>query len=244
MSLNSEKGEKDNRTCAPGIAPAKKHKAQAQVPQSLAQCAGNEAIERGATRTSVGASRRATRAFVGASSGASCNKFGAFNTSMCSRARRPSEQEHEDVTMAPPPLRRYGLHRVMEKEGKKWFKEHKEYKYSHDKFIHRNCFSLVFSHMVDRILSLGLGFMFNAPSDGNLNMVREFLANWMPKERSNQVKTKGKIIEFSPKALNRLLGTPNVDPQPFVDLVKKPPYRNIRHTLCGPNSIARWTRHQ
>ncbi|MCD7467554.1 hypothetical protein HAX54_005060, partial [Datura stramonium] len=85
--------------------------------------------------------------------------------------------------MAPPPLRRYRLRWVTEKE--------------------------------DRILTLGLGFMFNAPSDYNLNM-----------------------------ALNRLLGTPNVDPPPFVDMVKKPPYRNIRHTLCGPNSIARWTRHQ
>ncbi|MCD7455738.1 hypothetical protein HAX54_029382 [Datura stramonium] len=45
-------------------------------------------------------------------------------------------------------------------------------------------------------------------------------------------------------ALNRLLGTPHADPKLFVDMVKKPPYRNIRHTLCGPNSIAWWTRHQ
>ncbi|MCD7462603.1 hypothetical protein HAX54_048890 [Datura stramonium] len=66
----------------------------------------------------------------------------------------------------------------------------------------------------------------------------------MPKERSNQVKIRGQIIEFAPKALNRLLGTPNVDPQPFVDLVKKPPYRNIRHNLYGPNSVAWWTCHQ
>ncbi|MCD7469152.1 hypothetical protein HAX54_007991 [Datura stramonium] len=46
------------------------------------------------------------------------------------------------------------------------------------------------------------------------------------------------------EALNRLLGTPNADPQSFVDLVKKPPYRNIRHTLCVPNSVARLTHHQ
>ncbi|MCD7450373.1 hypothetical protein HAX54_005716, partial [Datura stramonium] len=86
------------------------------------------------------------------------------------RARRPSEEEHEDVSMAPPPLRRYDLRWVMEKEGKKWLKEHKESKYSHDMFIDRNCLSLVFPHMVDRILTLGLGFMFNAPGDCNLNM--------------------------------------------------------------------------
>ncbi|MCE0480891.1 hypothetical protein HAX54_038119 [Datura stramonium] len=107
------------------------------------------------------------------------------------RAMIPSEEEHEDMSMAPPPLRRYGLRWVTEKEGKKWFKEHKESKYSHDIFIDRNCLSLVFPHMVDRILTLGLGFMFNALGDCNLNMVREFLANWMPKERGVDVtKTK------------------------------------------------------
>ncbi|MCD7472357.1 hypothetical protein HAX54_013515 [Datura stramonium] len=121
------------------------------------------------------------------------------------RARRPSKEEHEDMSMAPPPLRRYDLH---------------------------------------RILTLDLGLMFNASDDCNFNMVREFFTNWIPKERSNQVKIRGQIIEFAPKALNRLLGIPNIDPQPFVDMAKKPPYRNIRHTLCGPNSVARWTRHQ
>ncbi|MCD7446325.1 hypothetical protein HAX54_002188 [Datura stramonium] len=123
------------------------------------------------------------------------------------RARRPSEEEHEDVRMAPPPKRQYGL---------RWFTEQE-----------------------DRILTLVLGFVIDAPGDCNLNMVREFLENWMPKERSNQVKIRGQIIEFAPMDLNRLLGTPNVDPQPFVNIVKKPLYRDIRHTLCGPNSVAR-----
>ncbi|MCD9646558.1 hypothetical protein HAX54_036478 [Datura stramonium] len=45
-------------------------------------------------------------------------------------------------------------------------------------------------------------------------------------------------------ALNRLIGTPHVDPQPFIDTMKKPPYRDIRHTLRGPSSVARWTWHQ
>ncbi|MCD9638283.1 hypothetical protein HAX54_022155 [Datura stramonium] len=102
------------------------------------------------------------------------------------RARRPSEEEHEVVSMAPPPF--------------------------------RNFLSLVFPQMVDRILTIALGFMFNAPGDCNLNMVREFLEIWIPNERSNQVKIIGQIIEFSPKALNRLLGKPIVDPQPFVDM--------------------------
>ncbi|MCD9643798.1 hypothetical protein HAX54_031497 [Datura stramonium] len=98
------------------------------------------------------------------------------------RARTTSEEEHEDVSMVPQPLRQYGLCWVTEKE--------------------------------DRILTLGLGLCL---------MHR---------------------VTFAPKALNKVLGTPNVDPQPFVDMVKKPLYRNIRHILCGPNSVARWALHQ
>ncbi|MCD9639224.1 hypothetical protein HAX54_023606 [Datura stramonium] len=129
-------------------------------------------------------------------------------------------------------------------EDKKWFKEHKESKYSHDKFIDRKILVYVFPHMVDRLHTLVLDFVFDAPGDCNLNMVMAFLANLEPKERTNQVKIRGQIINFSPISLNRLLGTPNVDPQPFVNIVKEPPYKYIRHTLCGPNSVARWSRHQ
>ncbi|MCD7449189.1 hypothetical protein HAX54_050073 [Datura stramonium] len=71
------------------------------------------------------------------------------------RARRPSKEEHEDMRMATPPLRQYGLRWVTEKE--------------------------------DNILTLGLGFVFDAPGDCNLNMVRELFANWMPKERGIDV---------------------------------------------------------
>ncbi|MCD7467527.1 hypothetical protein HAX54_005022, partial [Datura stramonium] len=78
------------------------------------------------------------------------------------RARRPSEEEHEDVRMARPPLRQYGLH---------W----------------GNSCKLDAKGEVEP-LKLG----------GQIN------------------------IEFAPMALNRLLGTPHVDPQPFVDMVKKP----------------------
>ncbi|MCD7468186.1 hypothetical protein HAX54_006148 [Datura stramonium] len=94
------------------------------------------------------------------------------------------------------------------------------------------------------ILTPGLGFMFKASGDCYLNMVREFLADCIPKERSNQVKIRGEIIEFAPKALNRVHGIPNVHPQPFVDMVKKPLYRNTRQILCGRNSVAPWARYQ
>uniref|UniRef100_M1D901 Uncharacterized protein n=1 Tax=Solanum tuberosum TaxID=4113 RepID=M1D901_SOLTU len=37
-----------------------------------------------------------------------------------------------------------------------------------------------------------------------------------------------------------LTGTPNCDPYEFNNLKDKPPYRDIRHTLCGVDSTAKW----
>ncbi|MCE3050864.1 hypothetical protein HAX54_048319, partial [Datura stramonium] len=91
------------------------------------------------------------------------------------RSRRTSEDEHEDVNMAPPPLRLYGLRSVTEKEGKKWFRSTKESKYPHDMFNDRNFLSLAFTHMLNRIFTLGLGFVFDLPGDCNLNVMRNSL---------------------------------------------------------------------
>ncbi|KAH0748141.1 hypothetical protein KY290_027373 [Solanum tuberosum] len=52
----------------------------------------------------------------------------------------------------------------------------------------------------------------------------------------------GKDVKFSACILNELLGIPNCDPDVFNDLKDKPSYRDIRHTLCGVDSNARWER--
>ncbi|KAG5615804.1 hypothetical protein H5410_015628, partial [Solanum commersonii] len=44
---------------------------------------------------------------------------------------------------------------------------------------------------------------------------------------------RGKNVKFSARILNELLGTPNSDPDEFNSLKDKPPYGDIRHTLCG-----------
>ncbi|KAH0655820.1 hypothetical protein KY285_030702 [Solanum tuberosum] len=47
---------------------------------------------------------------------------------------------------------------------------------------------------------------------------------------------------FMDQALNEILGTPNCDNADFLAMIERPPYRDIRHTLCGVNSIAQWDR--
>ncbi|MCD7461685.1 hypothetical protein HAX54_046819 [Datura stramonium] len=78
-----------------------------------------------------------------------------------------------------------------------------------------------------RVHTLGLDFVFNDTVECNLNLVRKFSANWKPKERTNQVKIRGQIVNFTLASLNRFLGTPNVDPQPMKDLLLRPPYIEI-----------------
>ncbi|MCE3215196.1 hypothetical protein HAX54_001227 [Datura stramonium] len=99
------------------------------------------------------------------------------------RSRETQNAPNEDASMPPQPPRFYGLRRVMGQEGKKWFKEHNESKYSHELFVDRISLAFEFPHIIDRLHTLGLNFVFNDPNECNLNMVREFLANWDLKER-------------------------------------------------------------
>ncbi|KAG5606520.1 hypothetical protein H5410_028012 [Solanum commersonii] len=53
---------------------------------------------------------------------------------------------------------------------------------------------------------------------------------------------RGKDVKFNPTILNEFLGPSNCDSDDFNTLKDKPAYRDIRHTLCGVESTARWER--
>ncbi|KAG5580083.1 hypothetical protein H5410_050710 [Solanum commersonii] len=53
---------------------------------------------------------------------------------------------------------------------------------------------------------------------------------------------RGKDVRCTAKVLNMLLGTPNFEDENFNRLKENPPYRDIHHTLCGVEYIARWDR--
>ncbi|KAK4717796.1 hypothetical protein R3W88_016134 [Solanum pinnatisectum] len=70
-------------------------------------------------------------------------------------------------------------------------------------------------------------------------------AKYMGDEFVNEYKTvhvRGKDVKFSTRILNELLGTSNCNSDEFNSLKDKPTYRDIRHTLCGVDSTARWER--
>ncbi|KAH0773550.1 hypothetical protein KY290_010687 [Solanum tuberosum] len=97
--------------------------------------------------------------------------------------------------------------------GLLWLDCQREPKYMGDEYVDEIRLQTQFSAIYRTVAELGLKFIFDHPSDCNLSLV-----------------------------LNELLGTPNCDANKFNRLKETPLYRDIRHTLCGVDSTARWGR--
>ncbi|KAG5580086.1 hypothetical protein H5410_050713 [Solanum commersonii] len=109
-----------------------------------------------------------------------------------------------------------------------------------DEFVNEVWLQSQFLDIFQTFNELGLRFIFENPGDCNLTLVREFYANWITETKYITVLVRGKDVKFSARILNESLGTPNCDPDVFNDLKDKPPYRDVRHTLCGVDLNARW----
>ncbi|KAG5572090.1 hypothetical protein H5410_061856 [Solanum commersonii] len=73
----------------------------------------------------------------------------------------------------------------------------------------------------------------------NLSLVHEFYANWNTHcVEINKGFIRDSWVRFSVEALNEFLGTPNCNNADFLAMTERPPYRDIKHTLCGVNSVA------
>lgn len=87
-------------------------------------------------------------------------------------------------------------------------------------------------------------FIFAERGECNLHMVREFYASWVPDTRSHFVTVRGVNVTITPAVLNDIVRTsPNAKPLVLTELNIRPPYRAIRHTLCGPQSMVQWTKY-
>ncbi|KAG5609519.1 hypothetical protein H5410_020800 [Solanum commersonii] len=54
---------------------------------------------------------------------------------------------------------------------------------------------------------------------------------------------RGVEVPLTPTALNQLLGTTDAPSNVLIGIDVSPPYQQIRHALCGAQSIAKWIRH-
>ncbi|KAH0722863.1 hypothetical protein KY290_005520 [Solanum tuberosum] len=95
-----------------------------------------------------------------------------------------------------------------------------------------------------QIRALHMEFIFAEPGKCNLHLVREFYANWASDARSHFVTVQGLDVPFTPTIINDIVGTSqDTDPLVLIGLNIPPPYSTIQHTLCGPQSMVQWTKH-
>lgn len=95
-----------------------------------------------------------------------------------------------------------------------------------------------------RIQQLNMEFIFQKPSRFNLGIVREFYANFQLDIHTHFVQVQGVEDNLSLLAIDQILGTTKVPSATLMGINTWSPYRDMRHTLAGPHSTARWTCHK
>ncbi|KAH0753487.1 hypothetical protein KY285_006635 [Solanum tuberosum] len=101
-----------------------------------------------------------------------------------------------------------------------------------------------FPQILRQIRALHMEFIFAEPGECNLHLVREFYANWASDARSHFVTVRGLDVPFTPTIINDIVGTSqDTDPLVLIGLNIRPPYSAIQHTLCGPQFMVQWTKH-
>ncbi|KAH0655201.1 hypothetical protein KY285_030083 [Solanum tuberosum] len=139
------------------------------------------------------------------------------------------------------PARKFGK-KAVERYGWEWFECQREPKYIDDKYVNEVRLQSQFPVIYLTMVELGLRFIFYQPGDCNLSLVREFYANCLTETKYKIVPIRDKDVKFNARILNEFLGTLNCDSDDFNTLKDKPHYRDIRYTLCGVESTARWER--
>ncbi|KAG5605372.1 hypothetical protein H5410_026864 [Solanum commersonii] len=87
-------------------------------------------------------------------------------------------------------------------------------------------------------------FIFAKQGECNLHMVREFYTNWALDARSHFVTMWGVDVSLTPAVINDIVGTSqDTDTLVLIRLNIRPPNKAIQHTLCGPQSMVEWTKH-
>jgi hypothetical protein len=162
----------------------------------------------------------------------------------------PASRKRERGVHSIPPApalprgqtRRYGI-KAVHPSGKNWYKRHAESRYLSDMPIDDERLGREYPAILRQLEERNMQFLFAAPKPCNLHMVREFYANYQTDKRTHYITVRGVEVPLSPMAINEILGTPEGDSTELTELNIQPPYQDIRHTLCGVHSTAKWVRH-
>lgn len=111
-----------------------------------------------------------------------------------------------------------------------------------DMVVEERCLRAKYLAIWKFVHELGLGFVFGNPEDINVNLVLEFYAGYDPDDPKQYVPIWGRLIDFLAIAICNYLETPDVPNEPLGNFIVGLTCRDLRHTLCGGNSMAAWVR--
>ncbi|KAG5576664.1 hypothetical protein H5410_056798, partial [Solanum commersonii] len=155
------------------------------------------------------------------------------------RGRKGEAAESSSRATNNLPPQKFGERALMH-YGKDWYVCQQESKYLGDEYVDEGRLQQEFPNIHAQINALGLPYVFMNQGECNLSLVHEFYVNWNTRRvEINKGFIQDSWVRFSMEALNEFLGTPNCDTIDFLAMIERPPYRDIRHTLCGVNSIVR-----
>ncbi|OIT33407.1 hypothetical protein A4A49_52747, partial [Nicotiana attenuata] len=92
------------------------------------------------------------------------------------------------------------------------------------------------------INGLGLIYVFRNSGDINVNLVIAFYASFEPEDPEQLMPIWGRLIDFLASTICNFLGAPDVPQGPLDNFIIRCTYRELRHTLCGVNSVVAWVR--
>ncbi|OIT03467.1 hypothetical protein A4A49_08849 [Nicotiana attenuata] len=103
----------------------------------------------------------------------------------------------------------------------------------------------IYGDIYNNIRALGFDSIFRPGDAVNVNLVKEFYANWQPEASLDavyEVQVRGKVIPFSSRVINRIMGFTEHSHKLFQRFLRRPDYPAICCLLCGADSSAAWTR--
>ncbi|XP_070008507.1 uncharacterized protein [Nicotiana sylvestris] len=187
--------------------------------------------------------RPSKRSNVGLSEAASTSRRGGR------RAPPPApveeEEEHFDPDADEVPECKYGI-RAIPAHTIQWFQSFvPDVPPTPEVTIDEAKLARKYNAIYNNIRALDFEGLFRQGDSVNINLVKEFYANWQPGGdlgASYQVRVRNRVIPFSSKVINQIMGFTEHSHKLFQRFLRRPDYPDIRRQLCGADSFALWTR--
>ena len=134
--------------------------------------------------------------------------------------------------------------------AEEWYKEFPVADgYVHERPVNKVALKKNFREIYKQIVGMGWSAVFDNPGPVNIDLVLELYSNIIlgrseGGEPHHSVLLRGEWVPLTASTLCAHLGVPDHPVGPLLEFIKRPDYKAIRETLCGPDSMAKWARYR